>query len=134
MIIYALPIDDWYGPSTYYYYSPLFYIIFYPFYRLGYGFFIWTGALFYCYGVIKSIQKLEILFYIPVIHVITFQFWAFFVYGNVDLYFFGFFLWLWDHPKSDATKGFLLGICTFKGTVLYLIPFFFYHAKKRKKS
>jgi hypothetical protein len=63
----------------------------------------------------------------------TFQFWSFLIYGNVDLYFFGLFIFLWDRPKSDAIKGFVLGICLFKGSVLYILPFFFFHVKKRRE-
>ena len=118
LLIYDHPIEYWYRSSSLYFYSPLFYVLFYPFYLLGYYYFVGIGLMFYIYGIVKSMQKLEFFFYLAVIHIMTFQFWSFLIYGNVDLYFFGLFIFLWDRPKSDAIKGFVLGICLFKGSVL----------------
>lgn len=133
LLIYNHPIEYWYSSSSLFYYSPLFYILFYPFYLMGYNYFVWIGIIFYLFGIIQTMRKLEFLFSLAVIHIITFQFWSFMLYGNVDLYFFGLFVLLWDWPKSDGIKGFVLGICLFKGSVLYILPFFLYHIKNRRQ-
>lgn len=140
--IYTIDFEQWYVPGSLFYYSPLFYVIFFPFLVMRMDAYFILGYIFYFAGVILCISRFHPLLWIPVCLNLGFQFWVYFSYGNIDLYLFGIlvvlFLYYSDRYEKPLTKrdeawiGFIFGLCTFKGTVIYLLPIYFLLSKHKK--
>jgi Glycosyltransferase family 87 len=147
--IYSSPITEWYDAGTYYYYSPLFYLLFYPFFLLSCRQFVILGSIFYFWGLYQCFE-IDLKYYLMLCLHLGTQYWVIVRYGNVDLYLFGLVVWLWksigknpnrkntnrknpNKKKNEILIGFLLGILTFKGTIGYIIPFFLWKSRQKKK-
>jgi hypothetical protein len=131
--IYMLSYDQWYKPETLYYYSPLFYVIFYPFRFMGYYIFVVIGVIIFSYGIILTIKRLDIGFWIIMALNIASMFWFIFFHGNIDLYLFGILIDLWVNVKNEKLRGLILGLLTFKGSVIYVFPCFLWKSQDRKQ-
>jgi hypothetical protein len=140
--IYSLDFQQWYAPGSLYYYSPLFYVLFVPFLWMGMDAYFVLGYCFYFIGLILCIYRVHPLLWIPICLNLGFQFWVYFSYGNMDLYLFGIlvslFLYYSDrfekplNKREETVIGFIFGLCTFKGTVIYLLPIYFFLSRYKK--
>jgi hypothetical protein len=131
--IYLMLPDAWYLPGTFYYYSPFFYIVFFLIRYLSFSLYIGIGVLFYAIGLILTAKRLNLFLWTIISINCGMQFWIFYLYGNMDLFLFGIIVWTFQARIPDQYKGLIIGLCLFKGTVAYTIPFFVYFAKERKK-
>ncbi len=141
--IYSSDFGGWYAPGSLFYYSPLFYLLFLPFRVMGMDAYFLLGYTVYFLGIILCISRFHPLLWLPVCLNLGFQFWVYFNYGNMDLYLFGIlvglFLYFSDRYEKPLTKreamwiGFIFGLCTFKGTVIYLFPIYFLLSGHKKQ-
>jgi hypothetical protein len=106
-------------------------------------FYLLFGFLVYFFGLILLQLRLNPFIFVCVVANISFQFWIYFNYGNIDLFLFGIITSLsLNHIGSENQENkwynnenliaFILGICTFKGTVCYVFIFFLLNAKNKK--
>jgi hypothetical protein len=84
-------------------------------------------------GFYLLFQNLNWVLFSIVCIIILDDFWWKYTGGNIDVALMGIVVILWCSKIPSHWKGFLLGLCTFKGILLVIIPFFFFHENYRKK-
>ena len=135
LTIYRIPITAWYRPFSDglygYYYSPFFYILFYPLRFLSFTGFLILGSIVFFLGIVASFS-LRFDIWILMIPAIAILYWFGTFYGNVEIYLFGIIMMTHRWVKSSSLQGLIIGICTFKGTVGYVIPFFFLKTRNKR--
>ena len=130
--IYQVPILYWYDLSAGYYYSPLFYFIFYPFHSFPFNFFPRIEFWIFSFWDQKyTFLKLEIVdsicldggYYLLVCISRRECGHNLIRYSHLHL----------ESKKHPKLQGFIIGILLFKPSILIVVLFFLWQSKNRKQ-